>query len=233
MISVRSGGAPNAAEDHRLRPYDRCMTPGTAALVAAAMVLGYLTGTFPTAQKVGRRLGFDPTAAGSRNPGASNSTRIGGPRAGALVLAGDAGKGALAAGVGYVVGSQLDVMSGRELAWAAGAAAVVGHIWPVTRRFAGGKGVATAAGVVLVAAPVGAMVLAVVFAVLVKLSGKAAVGSLAMAVLTPVVQVLLGHTAWEIAIGAGLGTVIVVRHRDNIRRLVTGTESAVRVDGGE
>ena len=186
----------------------------------AVVAASYLLGTFPTAVLVGRRRGFDPTAVGSGNPGASNVTRIGGRRAGAVVLLGDLGKGALAAGLGYVV-------DGRTLAWVAGAAAVAGHLWPVTRRFRGGKGVATAAGVVAVCAPVVFLGLAVVFAALVGLTKHAAVGSLAIAALTPVLVFAVGQRAREVAVAAAIGAVVIVRHRTNIRRLLAGTESSV------
>ena len=192
-----------------------------SALAVVVVVVGYLVGTFPTAQLVGRRRGFDPTATGSGNPGASNAARVGGMRAGAMVLLGDAGKGALAAGLGYAAG-------GRTLAWFAGAAAVAGHLWPVTRRFRGGKGVATAAGVALVCAPLAAVPLAVLFAVLVKAFGKAAIGSIALAVLLPIAVAALGQRAVEVAVAAVVGLVVVLRHRTNIARLIDGSESAVR-----
>jgi glycerol-3-phosphate acyltransferase PlsY len=192
-----------------------------SALAIAVVALGYLLGTFPTAQLVGRRLGFDPTATGSGNPGASNAARVGGMRAGAAVLLGDAGKGALAAGLGYVA-------DGRTLAWFAGAAAVAGHLWPATRRFRGGKGVATAAGVALVCAPLAALPLAALFAVLVKVFGKAAIGSIALAVLLPVGVAALGQRAVEVVVAAVLGLVVVLRHRSNIARLLDGSESVVR-----
>ncbi|MEY2446856.1 MAG: acyl phosphate:glycerol-3-phosphate acyltransferase, partial [Acidimicrobiaceae bacterium] len=101
-----------------------------SSVVAATLVVvgAYVLGGFPTAALVGRRSGFDPAGAGSGNPGASNSFRLGGTRAGVLVLIGDVGKGALAAGAGLAVG-------GRGLGVAAGAAAVVGHVAPIGRRF--------------------------------------------------------------------------------------------------
>lgn len=195
-----------------------------SVLAVAIVVVGYVLGTFPTAVLVGRRHGFDPTTAGSGNPGASNATRVGGMRAGAAVLLGDAGKGALAAGLGHVV-------DGRSLAWAAGAAAVAGHLWPATRGFRGGKGVATAAGVALVCAPLAAIPLAVVFTLLVKVTGTAAIGSLVLAVLLPLGVLALGQRWFEVAVAAAIGAVVIVRHRTNIARLLDGSETAVRDRG--
>lgn len=185
------------------------------------VVAAYLIGTFPTAHLVGRRLGFDPTAAGSGNPGASNTTRIGGARAGAMVLLGDAGKGVIAAGCGYAV-------DGRTLAWLAGAAAIAGHMWPVTRGLRGGKGVATVAGVGLVCAPLGFLVLGVLFAAIAKALDMAAPASITVAALMPVGVWALGQRGIEIAVAAAIGVAIIVRHADNIRRLIDGTESNVR-----
>ena len=91
------------------------------------VVPAYLLGTFPTAILVGRREGRDPTQEGSGNPGASNTFRTMGRRAGAIVLLGDVAKGALAAGVGLATGN-------RAVGVACGLAAVLGHVAPVTRR---------------------------------------------------------------------------------------------------
>ncbi|MGK2928862.1 MAG: glycerol-3-phosphate acyltransferase [Acidimicrobiales bacterium] len=198
---------------------------GSGAAIAVAVVVAYVIGTFPTAQLVGRRRGFDPTTTGSGNPGASNTTRVGGMRAGAQVLAGDAGKGVLAAALGYAAG-------GRTAAWAAGAAAVAGHMWPVTRRFRGGKGVATVAGVGLVCEPIGVALAAVVFAIVVSVGGRAALGSLVAAVLLPLTLLVLGREWVEVVIAAALGVAIIVRHRSNIGRLLSGTESRVRGERG-
>ena len=104
-----------------------------------AVLPAYLLGTFPTAILVGRREGRDPTSEGSGNPGASNALRTMGRRAAALVLIGDVGKGAAAAAAGAAVG-------GRAVGVGCALAAVVGHVAPVTRRFRGGKGVATLTG---------------------------------------------------------------------------------------
>lgn len=196
-------------------------SPDVEAALTAAVIGGYILGTFPTAQLVGRARGFDPTAEGSGNPGASNVTRVGGARAGALVFAGDAGKGLLAAALGYAV-------DGRTTAWIVGAAAVLGHVAPITRRFRGGKGVATAGGVTLVCAPLAFVVMTTLFGVLVKVSGKAAVGSIVAAAGAPVAVAALGQTAAEVTLAAVIAAAVIVRHRENIVRLLGGTESGVR-----
>jgi glycerol-3-phosphate acyltransferase PlsY len=190
-------------------------------LALSVLVAAYLLGQFPTALVVGRRLGFDPVASGSGNPGASNSFRVGGRKAGVLVLLGDVLKGALAAGLGLLVG-------GQALALGAGLAAVVGHVAPATRHFRGGKGVATACGVVLVLYPVVLLGMAVVWGLVAKLTGKASLASLiAMVGLVPAVA-LLGRPAWEVLMVALLAAVVVARHWTNLVRLAQGTERPLR-----
>lgn len=183
----------------------------------ALVVPAYLLGTFPTALVVGRREGRDPTQEGSGNPGASNAYRTMGRRAGALVLAGDLCKGAVAAGVGLASGN-------RGVAVACGLAAVVGHVLPVTRRFRGGKGVATAAGMTIVLLPVAAVVLAVSWVVLAKVSRTASAASVAIAVALPVAAVAHGRGLVEVAAFATCGALVVIRHRGNIDRLLRGEE---------
>ena len=100
---------------------------------------GYLLGTFPTAALVGRLTGHDPTAEGSGNPGATNVYGTSGRGAGAADPLIDLAKGVIAAGIGLAVGD-------HTLGVLTGAAAVLGHVVPLTRPTLGGKGVATAAG---------------------------------------------------------------------------------------
>ena len=117
-------------------------------LVSVLLVLGgYIVGTFPSAILVARANGVDIERFGSGNPGASNVTRALGWRKGAWVYALDAAKGALATGVGLAAG-------GAPLAYWCGGAAIVGHMFPVLRRFKGGKGVATGSGVLLIVQPI-------------------------------------------------------------------------------
>lgn len=185
------------------------------------LVIGsYLVGTFPTAILVGKRKGVDPTKAGSGNPGATNMYRVGGKKAGAIVLVGDIAKAVVPTLIGWAV-------DGRPLAVVCWAAAVVGHVFPAFRRFRGGKGVATAGGGVLVLFPLVALCCIVAFVVALKLTKKGSLGSLTMAILVPVLAGAFGRPGWEVAAAAGVSAVIVVRHRSNIVRLVRGTEHSV------
>lgn len=186
------------------------------------VVGAYLLGGFPTATLVGRRSGFDP-AEGSGNPGASNSLRLGGVRAGALVLIGDVGKGAVAAAVGLAAG-------GRAWGFAAGAAAVLGHVAPLTQRFRGGKGVATAMGMVAVLAPVAAAIGALVWLVAAAVTRKAALGSISMMTAVVLVDAVVGRHAWETMTVGGIALLVVVRHRGNLARLRRGEEPSLMAD---
>jgi glycerol-3-phosphate acyltransferase PlsY len=185
------------------------------------VVPAYLLGTFPTAILVGQRRGHDVTQEGSGNPGASNTLRTMGPRAGAAVLAGDLGKGALAAAMGLATGD-------RAIGVTCGLAAVLGHVAPVTRRFRGGKGVATAAGMAFVLVPLVALVLAGVWAVVVRLSRTASVGSVAISAGLPLGAALAGRPAGEVAAFAVCGALVVLRHRENLRRIRRGEERSLR-----
>lgn len=185
------------------------------------VVVSYVLGMFPTALLVGRRTGVDPTSAGSGNPGATNVLRTAGRRAALLTLLGDGGKGALAAALGWAVG-------GHGLGVACGVAAVVGHIAPVTRRFRGGKGVATAAGMVLVLFPLVALVGAVAYGLAVAVTRVGSVGSLTAAVVVPVTAALTGVPGWELAGLVACEALVVLRHSGNIRRLVQGEEGTFR-----
>jgi acyl phosphate:glycerol-3-phosphate acyltransferase len=191
------------------------MGPVVAALVL--LIPAYLLGTFPSALLVARAGGHDVLAEGSGNPGASNVARLMGWKAGLLVLAGDFAKGAIASGVGLAV-------AGRAGAFALGVAAVLGHMFPVTRRFRGGKGVATAGGMLLVLYPVIVLVLALVWFVIARLLKLASVGSLVCALLFPVLVGVAGYGVAETIAIAALAVVVIARHASNLRRLFGGRE---------
>ena len=193
-------------------------------LNAALVVASYLIGTFPTAILVGRQTGHDPTSEGSGNPGASNVYRTSGRWAGAIVAIGDVVKGALPAAAGSLIG-------GRAVGFACWVAAVVGHILPATRRFRGGKGVATAGGGALVLLPLVAAFCGAGFAIAVKWSKRVSVGSIVMFVLGPILTAAFGRPAWEVAVATAVSALVLLRHAGNIRRLAGGTEPGLDTPG--
>jgi glycerol-3-phosphate acyltransferase PlsY len=188
------------------------------------LIPAYLVGTFPSAVLVARAGGHDVTAEGSKNPGASNVARLMGWKAGLLVLVADFGKGAIASGVGLAV-------AGRGGAFALGIAAVLGHMFPLTRRFKGGKGVATAGGMLVVLYPVIVVILAVVWFLVARVLKLASVGSLLCAVLFPVLVAVGGYGTAEVIVISGLALVVIARHAANVRRLVQGRELRTGDDG--
>jgi glycerol-3-phosphate acyltransferase PlsY len=185
--------------------------------IALLVVPAYLLGTFPTAALVARAGGHDVLTEGSGNPGASNVTRLMGWKAGAVVMAGDFLKGTIAAGVGLAVG-------GRLAAYVLGIAAVLGHMFPVTRRWKGGKGVATASGALVVLFPWIVAGLAVVWFVSARVLKRASVASIVCTLLFVVLAIVGGYDWIEVAVLAGLAVVIIGRHAANVRRLVRGEE---------
>jgi len=193
----------------------------SVALAVIAIVVAYLAGTIPSAQWVGKGYGFDPTASGSNNPGASNSYRLGGWRAGALVLLIDFMKG-------FAPALAALLMAGRPLAAVCGAAAVLGHVAPATRGFRGGKGVATAAGVAFCLWPLVSLVLLVVFVLAAKISGMAALGSIAIAAGLPIGVLLVHRPGLEVAVTLCVSFVVLIRHSSNVRRILRGEENKLR-----
>lgn len=197
---------------------------------ALGVIGTYLLGTFPSAVIVARAHGVDITTFGSGNPGASNVTRALGWRAGVLVFVLDAAKGAVAAGAGLA----LDVWSidGRGAGYLFGAAAVLGHVFPATRRFRGGKGVATGGGVLLVMWPIVGVAVVALWWVVSKVTRTAALASIAAVLAAAVGLVVSGAPAWEIAATGGLCVLILSRHLGNLRRLVRREEPELRGTAG-
>lgn len=195
-------------------------------LAVGALAASYLLGTFPSALIVAKRGGIDVTAEGSGNPGTSNVVRLLGWRYGAVVFISDVLKGSAATALGWwVAGDRVSL-----LAFACGYAAVLGHTFPATRGFRGGKGVATGGGSMYVLYPLASLVLCISWFVLRKATGKSSVASLIITVGVPVYVVVARAIPdgkwWELAAVMGLALLVIVRHLPNIRRLRGGAEHA-------
>ena len=198
-------------------------------LLIALVPLAYVLGMFPSAAMVARASGVDITSAGSGNPGASNVSRVLGWKRGVLVFLLDAAKGAIAAGAGWA-------LVGRHAGYACAAAAALGHMFPVLRRFGGrrfrgGKGVATVGGAMFVLQPVVSVALLLVWFAISRLTHKASLASLAIVLLLPAGEALLGSPAWEIIASVALGVLVLVKHGSNIKRLIRREELSLDQNG--
>ncbi|MGZ4722903.1 MAG: glycerol-3-phosphate 1-O-acyltransferase PlsY [Ilumatobacteraceae bacterium] len=187
------------------------------SLALALVPVTYLLGTFPSAVMVARSRGVDILTQGSGNPGASNVARVLGRKWGALVFGLDALKGAIPA----LIGLALDTRLG---AYVLVSAAVLGHMYPVTRRFRGGKGVATMGGAMLVLHPITSLILLAVWVIMRKITGKASLASLVITLGLPIGVAITGVPAWEIVYVIALCLLVLVRHIDNIKRLIARRE---------
>ena len=197
-------------------------------LIIGAVLVSYFLGTFPSALIVAKRGGVDVTAAGSGNPGTSNVVRLLGWKYGLVVFVADVLKGSASVGLAWLVmNTQPDPLRVSYLAYACGYAAVIGHTFPVTRKFVGGKGVATGGGVMYVLYPVMSLILCTSWFVLRKSTGKSSVASLIITVAVPVyVAFWRNDNMWELAAALGLVGMIIIRHLPNIRRLKSHEENA-------
>lgn len=187
---------------------------------ALAILASYLLGSVSFAIVVSRLMRLpDPRSYGSKNPGATNVLRTGRKTAAALTLAGDALKGLVA-----VVVCRLYV---PEAVPYAGLAAFLGHLYPVFHRFQGGKGVATAAGVLFAfdwRLGLGTVATWIIIVAFLRYSSLAA---LVAAVFAPFFAALLFGVNATFGVVLAMALLLVWRHRENIGRLIAGTESRV------
>jgi acyl phosphate:glycerol-3-phosphate acyltransferase len=191
-------------------------------LLALALVpFAYLLGTFPSARLVARRRGIDIHNEGSGNPGASNVFRLMGWKWGVLVLVLDIGKGALAAGVGALADPAFD---GHRGAFTLGLAAVLGHVFPITRHMKGGRGVATAAGVLAVPFPLVMLITGTLWLVIARGLRKASVASVVCAIVFTLIVVARGASWMDMSVVSVIAGIIIIRHLKSLLRVVRGQE---------
>jgi len=196
----------------------------------AAALIGYLLGSLPFGYVVARAHGVDIFKEGSGNPGATNVKRVlgekfgaKGRRAGNLVFVLDAVKGSLAAA--WPALPLLHAPEARLLGLVGVIAAVLGHSFSIFTKFKGGKGVATAAGGLVVLMPISCLIGALVWLLTFALTRYVSLGSVLAAVAVPAASWLRGNPLPFNVVATALGLFVIVRHRENIRRLLAGTES--------
>ena len=199
-----------------------------AGLIIA--VAAYLLGSIPTGYMlVGIFRHQDIRSVGSGNIGATNVLRNGGKGLGATTFAIDVLKGCVAVWLGAFIAAYLALAPTHRDAMALAAlSAVLGHMFPVWLRFRGGKGVATGFGVFLVAAPLAALSAIVVFFIILALTRYVSLASVLGAASFPVFAWLLiegNRSPFSFAAEIAVALLIVLKHHQNIRRLLAGTES--------
>jgi glycerol-3-phosphate acyltransferase PlsY len=192
-------------------------------VTAIAIVAALLLGSFPSGVVVGRlMLGRDIREVGSGNVGAANAARAGGFKAGAAVGILDVLKGLLAVLFARWLG-----LDDAGLALVA-CAAVLGHDYSLFLRFRGGKGVATTFGAMLAISPAGSLLAALVWGVVLLTTGYSSLGSLLALAVLPIALALTGAPSAAALAAFALLLLGIVKHRSNIARLLSGTESSFK-----
>jgi acyl phosphate:glycerol-3-phosphate acyltransferase len=186
-------------------------------------VLSYLIGSIPSGLIIGK--GFwhvDLREHGSHNIGATNAWRTLGKTAGLLIFALDLAKGALGVWLGlYFTAEPLVMLLGGILA-------IVGHSWSIFLKFKGGKGVATGLGVIVMLMPFVTIWVFAIWFVLVYVTKYVSLGSIVAAAFVPILAFFLGAPTEYICFGIVAAVFVIYRHKANIVRLLSGTESKIK-----
>lgn len=189
-----------------------------------APLLAYLTGSISSAIIISRLKGLqDPRTVGSGNPGATNVLRSGDKSAAIMTLVGDIMKGFLPVLIIRLAGA------GPLWVSVVGLAAFLGHLFPVYYRFKGGKGVATAAGVLLAISPLSVFFLICIWLIVALLSRYSSLAALIAAVSAPLLIMLIRPELAYVILAGIIAGFLIWRHQENINRLFNGTESKINL----
>ncbi|HLU20394.1 MAG TPA: glycerol-3-phosphate 1-O-acyltransferase PlsY [Pusillimonas sp.] len=195
------------------------------------LVLAYLLGSIPFAVVVSRAMGLkDPRSYGSRNPGATNVLRTGNRAAAALTLLGDAAKGWLAVWLAVVFTNEWHLPS--YTTGLAGIAVFLGHLYPIFLKFRGGKGVATALGVLLGFQPLLALAVVATWIIVAFATRYSSLAAVIAAIFAPLYYLFGGGVAWRFSGFLCLCIIVIsvllcFRHQANIARLLAGKEDRI------
>ena len=208
------------------------MTSISAALLGLlAVAAAYLAGSVPFAVVVSRLMGLqDPRTFGSKNPGATNVLRSGNKTAALLTLVGDAAKGWVAVWMAQWLAGVWGL--GLWVVAASGVAVFLGHVYPLFLGFKGGKGVATALGVLLALQPALALATVATWLIVAYASKYSSLAAIMAAVFAPLYYLFGGNIAWRLEPVVALAIVAIsvmlcFRHSANIARLMKGTEPRI------
>ena len=213
------------------------MSPSFLALAVLVLIaLAYLLGSIPFAVVVSRVMGLqDPRSYGSKNPGATNVLRTGNRAAAALTLLGDAAKGWAAVWLAALLARQWGLPS--YVIGLAGIAVFLGHLYPVFLKFKGGKGVATALGVILAFQPWLACATVATWLIVAFATRYSSLAAIVAAIFTPLYYLFGGNIAWRFDGFTCLAIVVIsvllcYRHQANIARLLAGKEDRIGKNKG-
>lgn len=189
---------------------------------ALAILAAYLLGSVPFAMISSKIFGLaDPRSYGSGNPGATNVLRSGNKKAALLTLIGDAMKGWLAVFAAQKMGFSDNIIGLVALA------VFLGHLYPIFLKFKGGKGVATAAGVLLALDPILGLAVLGTWLAVAYISRYSSLAAVLAAALAPVYAVLMHGASNQIIIVGIIGMALIGKHWQNIQRLLAGQESRI------
>lgn len=194
---------------------------------ALLLLASYLLGSIPSGYIAGRLTrGIDLRQHGSGNLGATNTFRVLGPRIAALVMVADMAKGYIP--TAFFVG----IDDSQSWAWslAYGAAAILGHVFPVYMKFRGGKGVATATGVFLALSPVAVAIGLAAWLIVLRVSRMVSLASIIAAVVLAVALIVTESRPEVMTLGIFVAVFVIFAHRSNMRRILRGEE--YRFGGG-
>ena len=190
-------------------------------------LIAYGLGNFATSYIVGKMsAGIDIRKFGSGNAGATNTYRVLGMKMGLVTFLGDVIKGSLAVLIGYLIAGE----NGKYLA---GGFVVLGHIWPVVLGFKGGKGVATAIGVMIAASPLYVLIIAPFGIALIVLTRYVSLSSIIGMFSLPIIMVIREENMPTLAFGTVMAAMSILAHRSNVMKLLKGTESKVNFKRNE
>jgi len=196
------------------------MTFSPLFLTLLSILLSYLIGSVCFGILIAGRRGVNLREAGSGNIGSTNVLRVIGKKEGALTLAGDLLKGTIAVLLArFLIGMEQPIWMALSAL-----AAIVGHNFPLYYRFRGGKGVATTFGVLLAYMPLVGLLVLLTWGIAVALTRISSVGALSAAVILPVLTLFLTKERIPFRFALVVSGMMVIRHRENIRRLLRGEE---------
>jgi glycerol-3-phosphate acyltransferase PlsY len=188
---------------------------------AILCVASFLLGSIPVGLIIAKARGIDIRKRGSGNIGATNVMRTVGKKEALMTLIGDILKGFVPVLVAW------NVVSNTLLVGVVGIAAVSGHIFSVFLKFRGGKGVATSLGVLLAYSPVTALITIAIWITVFLITKISSLSALIAFIMLPVITFLINHGEGKFLISLIITILVVIKHKDNIRRLFSGNESGI------